>query len=193
MPGAGSLTVAPSDSVAAGAWAQRGAAADPQQLNRYSYVGNNPITGTDPSGHCIGPVLVWCVVVVGEFIADVVVPAVIGSVAIGVAAEAGQQLGQAHAAAEQASEGVETSEQPESQNTKPDLTDDRAKRHILDGDGTGGGHKAGTGKPGKSEFPKDWSDAKIWVRYRMWLPILKHSTMLIQEQVVLFRRALGVV
>ena len=31
-----------------------GAAADPQQLNRYSYVGNNPITGTDPSGHCIG-------------------------------------------------------------------------------------------------------------------------------------------
>jgi len=38
--------------VAAGAWAQRsGGPGNPQQLNRYSYVLNNPITGTDPSGH----------------------------------------------------------------------------------------------------------------------------------------------
>ncbi len=26
--------------------------ADPQQLNRYSYVGNNPIRYNDPTGHC---------------------------------------------------------------------------------------------------------------------------------------------
>ncbi len=42
-----------------------------------------------------------------------------------------------------------------------DLTDDRAKRHILEGDAYGGGHRYGTGKPGKSEFPKSWSDEKI--------------------------------
>jgi hypothetical protein len=30
--------------------------------------------------------------------------------------------------------------------------------HILDGDATGGGHGAGRGIPGKSEFPGRWSD-----------------------------------
>ncbi len=40
------------------------------------------------------------------------------------------------------------------------LDEDRAE-HILNGDKTGGGHKAGTGKPGKTEFPTDWSDDKI--------------------------------
>jgi hypothetical protein len=43
------------------------------------------------------------------------------------------------------------------------LTDDRG-RHILDGDGPGtpgGGHRHGTGRPGKTEFPADWSDDKI--------------------------------
>lgn len=34
--------------------------------------------------------------------------------------------------------------------------------HILDGDpGTGGGHRSGTGKPGKTEFPASWDDEKI--------------------------------
>jgi len=55
VPGAGSLTVAPNDAVAAGAWGQRsGGPGNPQQLNRYSYVLNNPIIGTDPSGHING-------------------------------------------------------------------------------------------------------------------------------------------
>ena len=40
------------------------------------------------------------------------------------------------------------------------LTDDR-KRHILDGDAQGGGHRPGTGRPGKTEFPATWDDAKI--------------------------------
>lgn len=42
------------------------------------------------------------------------------------------------------------------------LKEERLK-HILfgDGEGKGGGHKSGLGKPGKSEFPKGWSDAKI--------------------------------
>lgn len=39
------------------------------------------------------------------------------------------------------------------------VTADRA-RHILDGDADsgGGGHRHGTGRPGKTEFPKDWPD-----------------------------------
>lgn len=40
------------------------------------------------------------------------------------------------------------------------ISEDRAK-HILDGDKSGGGHRSGTGKPGKTEFPKSWSDKKI--------------------------------
>lgn len=37
----------------------------------------------------------------------------------------------------------------------------RAKTHILYGDGSGGGHKYGVGKPCKSEFPQEWDDADI--------------------------------
>ena len=35
------------------------------------------------------------------------------------------------------------------------------RTHILDGDAFGGGHRHGTGKPGKTEFPASWSDEKI--------------------------------
>lgn len=35
------------------------------------------------------------------------------------------------------------------------------RRHILDGDATGGGHRPGTGFPGKSEFPRGWADDRI--------------------------------
>ena len=37
---------------------------------------------------------------------------------------------------------------------------ERAK-HILDGDRWGGGHRHGTGRPGKTEFPVGWDDQKI--------------------------------
>lgn len=42
------------------------------------------------------------------------------------------------------------------------ITPDRAA-HILDGDGDGigGGHRAGTGYEGKTEFPANWDDDKI--------------------------------
>ena len=52
MPGGGSLTVAPNDATALAAWSQAGPAANPQQLNRYSYVLNNPLKSGDPTGHC---------------------------------------------------------------------------------------------------------------------------------------------
>ena len=33
--------------------------------------------------------------------------------------------------------------------------------HILDGDKTGGGHRHGVGKPGKTEFPASWADERV--------------------------------
>ena len=40
------------------------------------------------------------------------------------------------------------------------VPDERAA-HILDGDATGGGHRYGTGAPGKTEFPERWDDDTI--------------------------------
>jgi len=42
----------------------------------------------------------------------------------------------------------------------PRLPPERAA-HILDGDRWGGGHRHGTGRPGKTEFPADWDDERI--------------------------------
>lgn len=42
-----------------------------------------------------------------------------------------------------------------------DLTTAQRRTHILDGDATGGGHGAGRGISGKSEFPRGWSDNKV--------------------------------
>jgi Bacterial EndoU nuclease len=33
--------------------------------------------------------------------------------------------------------------------------------HILDGDRWGGGHRHGTGRPGKTEFPAHWDDKRV--------------------------------
>jgi Bacterial EndoU nuclease len=47
---------------------------------------------------------------------------------------------------------------PEDMRVSPERT-----THILDGDekGSGGGHRHGVGKPGKTEFPAGWNDKKI--------------------------------
>ena len=55
VPTAGSLTVTPNDAVASKAWGEKGAAANPQELNRYSYVNNNPVGAADPTGHVGDP------------------------------------------------------------------------------------------------------------------------------------------
>jgi hypothetical protein len=40
------------------------------------------------------------------------------------------------------------------------LSPERAT-HILDGDQWGGGHRSGTGRPEKTEFPASWADSRI--------------------------------
>ncbi len=111
MPGGGSLTVAPNDATALAAWSKAGPAANPQQLNRYTYVLNNPLKSGDPTGHCIpGPFLVWCAVVVGSFITEVVIPAIVGAAVIAGAAEAGKQLGEAQRAANAQNQEAEGSD-----------------------------------------------------------------------------------
>ena len=42
-----------------------------------------------------------------------------------------------------------------------DLSDPKRRTHILEGDSTGGGHRAGTGYSGKTEFPQGWTDDRI--------------------------------
>jgi hypothetical protein len=44
---------------------------------------------------------------------------------------------------------------------KPNLVDAERTKHILVGDDRGGGHRHGTNRPGKSEFPASCSDDKI--------------------------------
>ena len=44
---------------------------------------------------------------------------------------------------------------------KPSLLDPKGEQHVLDGDATGGGHLSGTGMPGKSEFPSNWTRSRI--------------------------------
>jgi hypothetical protein len=44
---------------------------------------------------------------------------------------------------------------------KPNLVDEGRAKHIREGDETGGGHRHGTNKPNKSEFPEGWSDEKV--------------------------------
>lgn len=55
-------------------------------------------------------------------------------------------------------------EEQESAPLMPDMSviiSDARVQHILYGDGSGGGHKHGVGKPCKSEFPESWDDEKI--------------------------------
>ncbi|QCG77016.1 MuF-like minor capsid protein [Gordonia phage Ewald] len=44
---------------------------------------------------------------------------------------------------------------------QPTWRAESTRRHILDGDENGGGHRSGLGKLGKTEFPPDWSDDKV--------------------------------
>jgi RHS repeat-associated protein len=43
---------------------------DPQSLNSYSYANDNPITKSDPSGKCAGPLIVPCIFIIGAGISS---------------------------------------------------------------------------------------------------------------------------
>ncbi len=47
------------------------------------------------------------------------------------------------------------------QSSYVNLASPKSTNHILYGDASGGGHSPGLGIPGKTEFPADWSNAKI--------------------------------
>jgi RHS repeat-associated protein len=158
---------------------------NPLNLDVYGYAQQNPMRYTDPDGKMaqfavaapfvLNPVGAT-IVVVGAGVIGVVIIATNPKVQ-----EASRRAAaQAGAAMNQASEklknwifsesnegkkneaGAKDEPKPAGESgEKPSLvTPDRAK-HILEGDETSGGHRAGTGKPGKSEFPANWSDEKI--------------------------------
>jgi RHS repeat-associated protein len=133
-------------------------------MNTYAYVGGNPLGGYDRFGRNAAT-LAWGGAELGAEVGTAIFPGVgtvvggtIGAIAGGaIGWYGGQAIGhiifnQSHADAEQA---------PDQTAQKPDITDDKCKQHVLEGDATGGGHRAGTGIPGKSEFPSSWSDDKI--------------------------------
>jgi len=72
--------------------------ANPQALDRYSYVLNNPLKSTDPTGHCIFALIdtLICAAVIAE-VGGVIVTAVVGTVAIIAAYEVGGAIGRAQA------------------------------------------------------------------------------------------------
>jgi RHS repeat-associated protein len=160
--------------------------ADPQSLNLYTYVRNNPLSETDVNGHnwwdklksWFGDAACWCE---GE--------------------QAAQSAARNNADRERADAAWQEFRRTEVKAGRPDpmliyalvgaygavvgggdaylaggdgsapsmegegeyvnLADEKATTHILDGDATGGGHAFGTGISGKSEFPSGWSKNKI--------------------------------
>jgi RHS repeat-associated protein len=116
-------------------------------FNRYVYANNNPHKYTDPDGR--NPALVARV----TFKISFEVASALGARRLG--EHIGIRLYDALNGPVQNSDS--------SNDVQPNLVDDKGATHILDGDGPdkGGGHRAGTGKPGKSEFPAGWTDEKI--------------------------------
>ena len=156
--------------------------------NRYAYAGGDPVNASDPGGNnWLEGAVNWVVsalrggsqaalVGMGTDVAipdpsDVAWPkwatyAVVGTAATGIiwATNEGGD-------GESDSDGIGNSSGPTTQDDPGELEQGDAENrvsperriHILggDGNGTGGGHRFGTGFPGKTEFPADWPDDEI--------------------------------
>ena len=138
---------------------------NPFNLGLYTFTHQNPVKYVDPDGRVTG--------VLGTFVV------LAGATAIIVATQSPKEREKATRALGQAWTNfkentkqdiknlkdwfLNESSEPEGDKgtDKPSLLDPQGEKHVLDGDEEGGGHAPGTGNPGKSEFPADWSRDKI--------------------------------
>ncbi|MFC4932712.1 EndoU domain-containing protein [Massilia sp. GCM10023247] len=119
-------------------------------FNRYAYANNSPYKYIDPDGRNPAAIPAG---VGGTFVCG----PVCGGIAAGTVLIGGSYAGK------KIVDWWNSRSEPKRSDSekKPSLVDEKGEKHILDGDKTGGGHRPGTGSPGKSEFPTNWSDEKI--------------------------------
>ncbi len=141
---------------------------EPVTQNRYIYVRNNPLIYTDPSGNYAELGIEAASLTMGTssfinnisdgnyFDAFVDAVGVVGDACLALVPGAPGVIGMGIQASRAGSNAVTNRG-----GDFVDLTTSARRRHILDGDRTGGGHRPGTGQPGKSEFPAGRSDDSI--------------------------------
>ena len=66
--------------------------ANPQSLNRYAYVNNNPLIHTDPTGHCLEPITMALCIVAGVEAVEFVVTVIVGIIVIDGVVQTAQDL-----------------------------------------------------------------------------------------------------
>ncbi len=157
---------------------------DPQTLNLYAYVRNNPLSRSDLDGHCTDDQgkehgFWWCaghalgLIQTEKEKADVarnffdinptkdqngnlIDPSKMSNADV---IQAFQDYN--HGRRDQIEAMAIATVGDRAAGVYVNLLDASGQTHVLEGDATGGGHRAGTGIPGKSEFPASWSDDKI--------------------------------